>query len=99
MADGAGYVALPIAAVIGYSAWKLPGVSQPCAWLFVVALSGVTALALALPDLLFGGQRSTFLIILPRFSSSIRFQSCRRKWNAEPTTRSSPCTKRGNCGG
>lgn len=57
LADGAGYVAVPIAVLVGYALWKLPATSQPRAWWFVFAITGTPALALGLPDLLFGGQR------------------------------------------
>ena len=44
--------------VVGYSIYFICRHSSRRIWLFIVTLIGITALALAIPDILFGGQRS-----------------------------------------
>ena len=54
------YLTLPIfLLLIGYSIYFLCHQTSLKTWLFVLTLMGTLALALVLPDLIFGGQRST----------------------------------------
>lgn len=50
---------IPIVGLVAYSIYFLCRKTPQRVWLFVVILIGVTAMALLLPDLLKGGQRST----------------------------------------
>ena len=54
------YLTLPVfLMLVGYSIYFLCHQTSPKTWLFVLTLMGTLALALALPDLILGGQRST----------------------------------------
>lgn len=54
------YLTLPIfLLLIAYAIYFLCRQTPPKTWLFVLTLMGTLALALALPDLILGGQRST----------------------------------------
>lgn len=44
--------------IIGYSIYYLVRYSPKRTWLFILSLTGITVLALALPDLILGGKRS-----------------------------------------
>ncbi|MBD2103161.1 glycosyltransferase family 39 protein [Leptolyngbya sp. FACHB-261] len=51
---------IPLAVLlVGYSLFVLVRTSPKTTWLFVLTLIGTTALALALPDLILGGRRSS----------------------------------------
>ncbi|MBD2100209.1 glycosyltransferase family 39 protein [Leptolyngbya sp. FACHB-261] len=52
------YLIVPIVILVSYSIYFLCRGAPKRAWLFILALIGVTALALILPDLVSGGQRS-----------------------------------------
>lgn len=51
-------IMLAVPFLVGYSLYFLYRQTPPRVWLFVLCLIGVTALALALPDLILGGRRS-----------------------------------------
>lgn len=54
------YLTLPVFLILlGYAIYFLCSTTAMRVWLFVLTLMGTLALALALPDLIFGGQRST----------------------------------------
>ncbi|MCU0537518.1 MAG: glycosyltransferase family 39 protein [Hydrococcus sp. Prado102] len=53
------YLIIPFVILVGYSIYFLCRKAPLKAWLFVVTLIGVPGLALVLPDLISGGQRST----------------------------------------
>jgi uncharacterized membrane protein len=60
------YLGLPLMILIGYSIYFLYRNAPQRAWLFIFSLIGVTALALILPDLIFGGRRSyTYRYLVP----------------------------------
>lgn len=54
---------LAVLILVGYSIYFLCRQTPQRVWLFVITLMGVTALALALPDIILGGRRS----FLPRY--------------------------------
>ena len=53
------YLIIPIAILVGYSIYWVFCTSALRIWLFILTLVGVTALALIIPDLILGGQRSS----------------------------------------
>jgi uncharacterized membrane protein len=54
------YLSLPFfLSVVGYAIYFICRQTTSKVWLFVLTLMGIPALALALPDLIWGGQRST----------------------------------------
>ncbi len=53
------YLIIPILILIGYSIYFLFRQTTQRIWLFIFTLAGVTGLALILPDIILGGQRSS----------------------------------------
>ena len=53
------FLIIPIILLVGYSIYFLYRQTSPRVWLFITILIGVMALALIVPDLIKGGQRST----------------------------------------
>jgi uncharacterized membrane protein len=60
------FLGLPVLILIGYSFYVLYRKAPEKAWLFILTLIGVTAMALILPDLIVGGRRShTYRYLIP----------------------------------
>mgnify|MGYP003434210110 FL=1 len=80
------YLSLPILALVLFSFYYLYRHTPMSVWLLVVLLTTVTVLPLALPDLIWGGQRSTSeRYLLPCYLGiHLAIAYCLSNWIAQP---------------